>query len=333
VILLSVTAGAGLLHAQKTPAYDARTNPFMSAAPASAQRAGAGDTVGARGDSAAGAKDSVAYDEHASSGMTAAAVNPDEARVPVWYPIVVWQKRINDKLSAGLSSLRYEASFFQVFLIFIISLGYSLLHTAGPGHGKLILSTFFLTSDERRKRSDAALAGAIVSLTHIGTAFVLSLIIYLLLNTLSMSTQRDMATMSKRIGGILVMITGTAIFATTVFNDRLSRLGRRVARQRFRNISLVGISILSGIVPCPLAWFVLIFSISYGIYVYGIISIVGMAIGAAITVGTTGYLVLYAKHKAFSFMKNGITEKVAVYVRGTGGVVLVLLGIIMVRSV
>jgi ABC-type nickel/cobalt efflux system permease component RcnA len=142
-----------------------------------------------------------------------------------------------------------------------------------------------------------------------------------------------MATISKQVGGVLVVITGVAICATTLFNKRLSRIQQQVAEGKFKKFSLVGVAILSGIVPCPLAWFVLIFSISYSIYMYGIISIAGMAIGAAITVGTTGYLVLYAKEKAFGFLKSGITEKAAVYLRGFGGIVLVLLGAVMIRSV
>ncbi len=253
-----------------------------------------------------------------------------DASPPFWYPIVIWQKRINDSLSRTLRSLKEEFSFVNVALVFVVSLVYSLVHTAGPGHGKLILGTYFLTSDRRFRSSDAAVAGGIVSVTHIGTAFVLSLILWLALNTLSMASQRDMATIARRIGGVLVILTGIAMAIVTFFGDKLERVTNAAISSRFKGLPLYGIAVLSGIVPCPLAWFVLVFTMSYGIYGYGVLSIVGMAIGAAITVGGSGLLVLAAKSKAMSVIETGVAKRIAYGLRFAGGFVLIVLGSIMV---
>jgi ABC-type nickel/cobalt efflux system permease component RcnA len=255
---------------------------------------------------------------------------PREVDVPFWYPIVVWQKAINDKLTSLLSGLRESFSLGNILLVFFISLMYSIVHTGGPGHGKLILGTYFLTSDVQRRKLDAAIAGIIVSVTHIGMAFILSLILWLFLNTLSMSSQRDMANVSRRIGGILVIITGIVIVLVSILSNKIKALFGEKFELRMKSLSLYSIAILSGIVPCPLAWFVLVFSISYGIYAYGILSIVGMAIGAAITVGTTGLLVLLGREKAMGIIGAEKSRMFAVGLRCIGGVVLLILGAIMV---
>lgn len=263
---------------------------------------------------------------------TETAVEDTRANPPFWYPLVVWQKQINDTLSSALQDLREGFSLSKVLLVFGVSLLYSLVHTAGPGHGKLLLGTYFLTSDVQRRKSDAAIAGGVVSLTHIGTAVLLSLFLWLVLHTLSMSSQREMAAGARRAGGVLVLLTGLAMVLVTAFKGRVERLFNQTVQRRAQHLSLYGVAMLSGIVPCPLAWFVLVFSISYGIYAYGIVSVIAMAIGAAITVGSTGFVVLVAKERALGFLKRDTMEKLAGVLRYAGGIVLLAIGVVMIGS-
>ncbi|KMQ52749.1 putative membrane protein [Chitinispirillum alkaliphilum] len=248
---------------------------------------------------------------------------------PFWYPIVIWQRAVNNKLSTALEDLSENFSMRQALLIFLIALGYSLLHTAGPGHGKLILGTYFLTSEENRKTRDAALAGIIVSVTHIGMAFVLSLFLYLVTNNLSVGSQREMAEVSRRIGGVLVIVTGLALVIAHFLRGRISLFTSEKFREKFQNLSFYTLAVLSGIVPCPIAWIVLVFSISYGVYFMGLIAIVGMAIGAAITVTTVGYFVITAREKAFKVFSKSVATRLAYLARFSGGVILLILGILM----
>lgn len=280
---------------------------------------------------------SLAGDPFLSRGKNTARVSEPEQALPeveppFWYPIVIWQKIINDKLTSSLSSLKEEFSISKILLVFFISLVYSMLHTGGPGHGKLILGTYFLTNHEQRRMVDTAVAGIIVSLTHIGIAFILSLIFWVFLNTLSMSSQRDMANISRRIGGVFVLATGMVIVLTSALSNRIKLFSERRFKDRMKRFSLYSIAVLSGIVPCPLAWFVLVFSISYGVYTYGIVSIVGMAIGAAITVGTTGLLVLVGRQQAMNILGLEKSKKFAFSLRCFGGVVLIFLGVIMMAA-
>lgn len=279
--------------------------------------------------------ESVVDDSKSHSDDESVGSRPSDVKVekpPVWYRffhvyVNKWQKGINTKIATMLNNYREQITVRHVLFIFLISLAYSLLHTAGPGHGKLILGTYLLTSEEKRKKSDALIAGGIVSVTHIGMAFILSLVLYLLIH--SFGNQREMAEISRRIGGIFVIITGAMLMLATVFKDKIKVLSTSRNQEKFQNVSLYTIAVLSGIVPCPLAWTVLVFAISFNMYLYGIISVLGMAIGAAITVGTTGFLVLAGKETALAHVDKKHAETFAWNLRFAGGVVLFLLGIRM----
>ncbi|MCU0608584.1 MAG: hypothetical protein MUF22_02300 [Chitinispirillaceae bacterium] len=269
--------------------------------------------------------DSAITDTVTRSANTVAEHNP-----PFWYPLVTWQRDMNEQLSSTMKSLKQDFSLWKVLIVFFISLVYAVGHTGGPGHGKVILSTYFLTSDVKSRSSDALIAGLIVSLTHIGTAFLLSLVLYLIIHSLSMGSQRDMAEVSRRIGGAFVVLTGLALMLITLFRNKIPLFSREKNRDRFNKYSMYSVAVLAGIVPCPLAWFVLVFSISFGIYIYGIISVAGMAVGAAITVTVASYLSIIGRDTAMGLFSAERIATAGLWLRFAGGVVLVCVGILMV---
>ncbi len=253
-------------------------------------------------------------------------------KAPFWYGYIQWQKKINRNLSDLMLGLKDNFSATKLSIILFISLFYSMAHTAGPGHGKVVLSTYFLTSEEEHNSKDAILAGIVVSLTHIGTAFLLSLFFYFVLESLVEATQSSSAAeLGTRIGGALIALTQLLLlFSQTKWGQQLGKkLESKLRRFKGKTPSLIWYSILSGIVPCPLAWFVLIFSISFDMYLYGILSVVAMAIGAALTVGGTGALVIRGRKQVFSFFPLEKAKQLSRILRITGAVVLGLLGVTM----
>lgn len=265
-------------------------------------------------------------------------VEKKEKKPPFWYKynfgkqyVTTLQKTLNVKVSNLLYEIKANMNFSKALVFFFICFIYAILHTGGPGHGKLILGTYFLTDDTKRKKSDAAVAGIIVSLTHNGMAVLLSGLLYLFIH--SFGDQRHMQGVAKQIGGIFVILTGVAIMLTTIFRNKLKFFDSDKAAEKLKKYPLYIIAVLSGIVPCPLAWTVLVLGITTGLYWLGLIGVFGMALGAGITVGTTGFIILAGKEKLFSFVKKDKAEKIAHILRFCGGLFLVFFGYLMTQVV
>ena len=278
--------------------------------------------------------------EEASQGIK--PTDKKEKKPPFWYKynfgkqyVTTLQKKLNVKVSNLLYEIKETMNFTKALLFFFICFIYAILHTGGPGHGKLILGTYFLTDDTKRKKSDAAVAGLIVSLTHNGMAVLLSGILFLIIH--SFGDQRQMQEVAKQIGGIFVIITGVVIMLTTILRGKITLIATKIFpflnAERLKKYPLYIIAILSGIVPCPLAWTVLVLGITTGLYWLGLIGVFGMAIGAGITVGTTGYIILAGKEKLFSFVKKDKAENIAHIIRFCGGLFLVVFGYLMTKVI
>ncbi len=276
--------------------------------------------------------------EEGAEKQTIKPSDKKEKKPPFWYKynfgkkyVTTLQKTLNVKVSQLVHEFKENMSFGKAFWVFIICFIYAILHTGGPGHGKLILGTYFLTDDSKRKKSDAAIAGIIVSLTHNGMAVLLSGLLYLFIH--SFGDQRHMQEVAKRIGGIFVIVTGIVIMLTTLFRDKIKFFDEKKSAEKLKKYPLYIIAILSGIVPCPLAWTVLVLCITIGLYWLGLLAVFGMALGAGLTVGTTGYIILAGKEKLFSFVNKDRAEFFAHILRFCGGLFLVVFGYLMTQVV
>ena len=265
-----------------------------------------------------------------------------EKKPPFWYKynigkqyVTTLQKKLNVKVSNLLYDFKATMNFFKAFMFFLVCFVYAILHTGGPGHGKLILGTYFLTDDTKRKKSDAAVAGLIVSLTHNGMAVLLSGLLYLFIH--SFGDQRHMQSVAKQIGGVFVIITGIVIMLTTILRGKITLIAKKIFpfmnTERLKKYPLYIIAVLSGIVPCPLAWTVLVLGITTGLYWLGLIGVFGMALGAGITVGTTGFIILTGRDKLFSFVSKDKAENFAHALRFCGGLFLVFFGYLMTQVI
>ncbi|GGP25253.1 nickel/cobalt transporter [Silvimonas amylolytica] len=227
--------------------------------------------------------------------------------------LVIWQSKLNAILRSALQQSRQTGSSTALWLIVLVSFVYGVLHAAGPGHGKVVIGSYFLTQRARILHGVALSAWAATVQALCAIALVGGLAA--LLGNTSLSILNHAATLETVsyaiLGGMgLLMVWRLAhgldtcgcepekpqVLKAGAMHTPLRRKSggganskmvyRATAPERaarnWRQMALAGAAV--GLRPCTGAILVLIFCLANGIFLTGVVSTFAMAAGVAITV-------------------------------------------------
>jgi nickel/cobalt exporter len=204
-----------------------------------------------------------------------------------------------------------------------ISFLYGILHAAGPGHGKIVISSYLLANEQRLRRGIAiaflsALAQAIV-------AVVLIAVLALALNMTSMAItdtakafELGSYALIAALGLTLLARKGRQAFAAARgapahhhhhhHHDHGPACGHHASPATLERPGWKGAAaaiIAVGLRPCSGALIVLVFALAQGIFWAGVASTFLMALGTAITVAALATLAVGAKDLARRLSRGG----------------------------
>ena len=86
------------------------------------------------------------------------------------------QKSLNESLAAITRSLQGSRSLAGLLFVMMISLVYGMFHAAGPGHGKTIVSSYFLANEAKLRHS--IVIGYLIAVVHALAALAVVLVLY-----------------------------------------------------------------------------------------------------------------------------------------------------------
>ena len=271
-----------------------------------------------------------------TSGFTAALAN---AMAPV-------QRSLNDSLAAMTRSLEGSRSLGGLLLVVAVSLAYGMFHAAGPGHGKTIVSSYFLANDARLRHSVAVgyLIAAVHSLAALGVVLVLY---YLIRGLFSAHIEQANHWIQLVTFAVIAVIGGFMLVARIRGGGHHHLFGFGHAHEEHHHDDhpegghvtsspvtmrrLAGIAIPAGVIPCPGAVAVVLFALSLHMLAVSILSVVSISIGMGITISLTGALVILAKQGARRAIAGGRAERDSRYrrvVEISGAVLLFLFGLV-----
>lgn len=125
----------------------------------------------------------------AASGSPFGAGLPDGSMAgAAWFPrlvgtLISWQFYFNQHITAAVRAMRHDGSAFWTLMA--LSFFYGIVHAAGPGHGKAVLSSYILAS--RQTLRNGIVLAFIASLAQAASAIVLILVASILLHLTSVS--------------------------------------------------------------------------------------------------------------------------------------------------
>lgn len=228
---------------------------------------------------------------------------------------VSWQKELHQQMTQLLQQVKTAPEQAGGMLV-LFSLAYGVLHALGPGHGKVVITTFLATHPARLKTT--LRLTLLASLLQGSVAIVLVTLMLVVLQTSSRQLHLSSYWLEK---GSYLLVIGLGIW----IGVRALKALRRQLRPRspmkihalradhqhdahcgcghahlpdaqqvagavsFKTQLLLVASM--GLRPCSGAIMMLLFSRVIGVYLWGVLSAAVMALGTALTISAIGLLV------------------------------------------
>jgi nickel/cobalt exporter len=283
-----------------------------------------------------------------SSGGPSPVSTPALGGIAALAPIL---RSLTDRLAALTLQIRDAKTPGPLLALALISLVYGIFHSLGPGHGKTIVSTFFLAKDAKIGHSLAA--GYLIALVHAVSALSIVLVLYYIVRGI-FTTGFESASRTIQIlsFGVIALIGAVMLVRRILGKEHSHHFGHAHehghgdgdgheghegehedagAASPVTGRELVGIALASGVVPCPGASAIILLSLSLNIMVAGIVSVIMISLGMGVTVTVVGATAILAKRGVMkaSTARRGGGFKVARRVVEIGGsTILFLFGLV-----
>ncbi len=224
----------------------------------------------------------------------------------------LWQREVNQQLSALLKAVAQSPAGAGASLM-AFSFIYGVLHALGPGHGKIVITTWLTTHPSRLKSSLRLTfaASLLQGLVAIGLVTLLLALLQLPARSLHMSSfwlEKGSYLLVGALGLLLCwralkhlrrLLTRPTFTAFTLHHEHSAHCGcghqhiptgqQLAAGEDWRARLMVVLSM--GMRPCSGAIMVLLFSKVIGVYAWGIAAALAMAAGTALTISALALLV------------------------------------------
>jgi ABC-type nickel/cobalt efflux system permease component RcnA len=267
------------------------------------------------------------------------------------------QQSLQRELTVGVKSLKGEHAIAGAMMLALLSFIYGVVHAVGPGHGKMVISSYVVANEETVRRGViiSFLAAALQALSAIALVGILAFA----LNASGLEINA-WSNQLETVSYALIALVGAWLLAT-----QLIRLYRRWQESHadaahghhdhhhhhhahhhdhaegeacnhivdarelagpfdWRKIVAVVFSV--GIRPCTGAILVLIFALTQGVFWAGVAATFAMALGTAITVAALATLALGSRELALKLGgRSGAFANAVWTICAIGGSALILL--------
>jgi|GEM_PF-6365627 len=167
------------------------------------------------------------------------------------YHINSYQRILNTEIASSFRQID-ESGLYGSLIIIAIAFIYGVIHAVGPGHGKALVGTYFLSHKE--KISSAFKIGYMVAIIHAISAFILTFVIYYMIEGIFSKTFNQSVEVMYKISGILIIFVG--FYLIYELKKEWNKTDT-INTNRLKKPYVLALSV--GIVPCPGVMTILLF--------------------------------------------------------------------------
>jgi ABC-type nickel/cobalt efflux system permease component RcnA len=213
-----------------------------------------------------------------------------------------YQRRIQQILSVSLRDIKSGSGSLALWTLATVCFGYGVVHTLGPGHGKAVVVAYFLDSSRPRAWIEGVFAGAWIAFTHTLAALLLAGALKLLGTVGLLGALREVRNV-ELVSYLLILAIGIWRLWAGI-TGRLHEHhhgdhdhhhhdqghGHHDHHHDTRQRTLAGWLLLTaaGIAPCAGALVVILLSIALDVVWAGVVGVIAIAFGMAITLSAIG---------------------------------------------
>lgn len=211
-----------------------------------------------------------------------------------------YQRRIQQTLSGSLRDIKAGSGSLALWTLATVCFGYGVVHTLGPGHGKAVVVAYFLDSSRPRAWIEGIFAGAWIAFTHTLAALLLAGALKLFATVGLLGALREVRNV-EMVSYLLILAIGIWRLWAGITgrlhehhhghdhgHDHHHDHDHHHHEPQQRTIAGWLLLTAAGVAPCAGALVVILLSIALDVIWAGVVGVIAIAFGMAITLSAIG---------------------------------------------
>ncbi len=203
------------------------------------------------------------------------------------------QRDLNRRMSKLVREIREGTKRWAYVVLVLIAFFYGLIHAIGPGHGKTITFSYFLT--ENRAFMKGVMFGMLIAFTQVIMALVVVMTIYFALQRAFLASFEYFSRVIRLVSAGLIVGLGIWLLLSSLGYVPWFHSYHDTEKKGTGSLSFLPVAFSIGIIPCPGAVILILFTINLGILKTGILLALIMALGMMVTISAVGILTSFGK--------------------------------------
>ena len=220
------------------------------------------------------------------------------------------------KVKSLFESIQDEKNPFSYLLLLLFAYAYGLIHALGPGHGKTLVGSYFLSNN--RSYSKALFISLAIGLVHTFSAFLLTLVIYYVVDTFLAQFMTESIYYTTKVSALIIIAIALYLLYKkykvyqAILKPSMYQYSTQLHAQTCvcnsckvdKNSTDAALIISAGIIPCPGTVTIFIFSLSFGLFYAGFLAALVMSLGMSTIIFLSALLSVAIRNKTSSSNSN-----------------------------
>ncbi len=205
-------------------------------------------------------------------------------------------KNFTVEIKSLLDNIEQSNSYESYIWLLVFSFGYGLLHAVGPGHGKSLVSSYFLS--QKSSHLKALGISSIIGIVHTFSAFILTFVIYYSVSTFLGNYFANIEEITTKISAVIIIFIALLLIYRKILKHKHQS---SCACSGCKTYSTdIGVILAAGIVPCAGTVTIFIYTMSLNMYFIGFLSAIFMSLGMSLIIYITALLSIKVRDKSSS---------------------------------